>query len=165
MKYLKKVACLGVLLWSVQAAFADNAPKFAYIDTMRIYTDSHAAQQINQRLGEEFAARQHHLAEQESALEELNQQIANEQKSSRREKLQKQQEKLHKQYVAQRQQFENDYSLRRNEEFSTLQRRAYQAITALRKEKGYDWVLDEAVWVDKKYDITDEVINILNQQE
>ena len=34
----------------------------------------------------------------------------------------------------------------------------------IRREKGLDIVLDNAVWVDKKYDITDQVIEILNKQ-
>ena len=164
MKYLKKVACLGVLLWSVQAAFADNAPKFAYIDTMRIYTDSNAAQAINQQLESEFATRRAAIERQEEELRTLNQKIAAESKFSARTKLEKQREKLHKQYMPQLQQFEADYSLRRNEEFSTLQRNAYQAIMQIRREKGLDIVLDNAVWVDKKYDITDQVIEILNKQ-
>ena len=163
MKYLKKIACLGVLLWSVQAAFADNAPKFAYIDTMRIYTDSNSAQQINRQLESEFAERRAALERHENEILSFNQKIAAESKSSTKAKLAKQREKLQKQYIPILQQFEVDYSLRRNEEFSHLQRQAYQAIMQIRREKGLDIVLDNAVWVDKKYDITDQVIEILNK--
>ena len=165
MKSLKKIALLGVLLWSVQGAIADSkSPKFAYIDTMRIYTDSKTAQQINQQLEREFAARKNALSHQETEIIALNQKIAAESKSSTKAKLAKQREKLQKQYIPVLQQFEADYSLRRNEEFSHLQRQAYQAIMQIRREKGLDIVFDNAVWVDKKYDITDQVIEILNKQ-
>ena len=33
----------------------------------------------------------------------------------------------------------------------------------IRRERNLDIVLDNAVWVDKKYDITDQVIEILKQ--
>ena len=165
LKYLKKIALLSVLCCGVSVAMADTLPKMAYIDTVRIYTESQSAQKINQRLEAEFAARLSRLSAQEEELNHLAQQIQNESKSSRLSKLKKQQEKLQKQYITLRQQFDADYSLRRNEEFSSLQQRAYSAIMQIRRNKKLDIILDNAVWVDKKYDITDQVIEILNKGE
>ena len=56
-----------------------------------------------------------------------------------------------------------DYNLRRNEEFAALQQNANRAIVTLAKRDGYDLILQDAIYVNSKFDITDEVLREINK--
>ena len=55
-----------------------------------------------------------------------------------------------------------EYSLRRNEEFASLQRNANDIIKNIAETEKYDFIVQEAVFVNGKYDITDRVIKLLD---
>ncbi len=55
-----------------------------------------------------------------------------------------------------------DYNLRRNEEFAALQQNANRVIVDLAKREGYDFILQDVIYVNGRYDITDSVIKALN---
>ena len=55
-----------------------------------------------------------------------------------------------------------DYNLRRNEEFAALQQNANRIIVDLAKREGYDVILQDVIYVNVRYDITDSVIKALN---
>ncbi len=55
-----------------------------------------------------------------------------------------------------------DYNLRRNEEFAALQQNANRIIVDLAKREGYDVILQDVIYVNARYDITDSVIKALN---
>ena len=59
-------------------------------------------------------------------------------------------------------QFEEDYNLRRNEEFAALQQNANRVIVKIAKQEGYDFILQDVIYVNTQYDITDSVIKEMN---
>ena len=59
-------------------------------------------------------------------------------------------------------QFAEDYNLRRNEEFAALQNNANRVIVQLAKKEGYDVILQDVIYVNSKFDITDSVIKAMN---
>ncbi len=59
-------------------------------------------------------------------------------------------------------QLAEDYNLRRNEEFASLQQNANRVIVDLARKEGYDLILQDAIFVNKQFDITDAVIKALN---
>ena len=59
-------------------------------------------------------------------------------------------------------QLAEDYTLRRNEEFASLQQNANRVIVDLARKEGYDLILQDAIFVNKQFDITDVVIKALN---
>ena len=56
-----------------------------------------------------------------------------------------------------------EYNLRRNEEFAALQDNANTIIKNIAEKEKYDLIVQEAVFVSRKYDITDRVIQLLDQ--
>lgn len=59
-------------------------------------------------------------------------------------------------------QFEEDYNLRRNEEFASLQQNANRVIVKIAKQEGYDVILQNVIYVNTQYDVTDSVIKEMN---
>jgi len=57
--------------------------------------------------------------------------------------------------------FREDLNLRRNEELSQIQERARKAIQDIAKAEKFDLIVEQAVYVDPKSDITDRVMKAL----
>ena len=147
-----------------QAAFADGLQKLGFIDTERVYRESKQAQNIEKTLQKEFAARQSNLQKLHREGESLEKSLAANKLSEteRQEALQKL-DALGRQFRTEQAQLAEDFNLRRNEEFAALQQNANEVIVSLAKREGYDLIIQEAVYVNSKFDITNEVIKSLNK--
>ena len=63
-----------------------------------------------------------------------------------------------------RDEFTEDFNIRRNEELAKMQREIALSIVSLAKEKGYDLILENGViYASDRVDITEEVIARLKQ--
>ena len=60
-----------------------------------------------------------------------------------------------------RREFQEDFNRRRNEEFSTIVDKADAAIQRIADTQGYDIIIQDAVTVSPRVDITDEVLKAL----
>jgi len=56
---------------------------------------------------------------------------------------------------------QEDFNRRRNEEFAIIIERANAAIMSIAEEENYDLILQDAVTVSDRIDITDKVITVL----
>ncbi len=54
-----------------------------------------------------------------------------------------------------------DYNLRRNEEWSAVLERVNKVINGIAEQEKYDLILQDAVYVSKRIDITDKVLKAL----
>jgi outer membrane protein len=61
-----------------------------------------------------------------------------------------------------RREFQEDLNARRNEELQQVFERANKVVKQVADAEKYDLILQEAVYVNPKYDITDKVIKALN---
>ena len=61
-----------------------------------------------------------------------------------------------------RREFQEDLNNRKNEELQQLLDRANRVVIQVAKAERYDVILQEAVYVDRRLDITDKVIAALN---
>jgi len=57
--------------------------------------------------------------------------------------------------------FREDLNLRRNEELGQIQERARKAIQDIAKSEKFDLIIEQAVYVDPRNDITDRVMKAL----
>lgn len=163
-----KLKLFAMLLMSYSlVAFADCKDCFrpAYVNAERIYSETRQSVQINAMLEQEFSSRRENLEKMAQNLISLQQQIEQETSSKKRKKLQTEFEEKRFEYLQTQRRLEESYSLRRNQEFSSLQHKANQAIIEVQKQKGYNIIFDSAILVDKKYDITDEIIQLLDKGE
>lgn len=174
MKKLLMALCVGSSLCGTAAtATAQTAPaapaaatqQIGFVDTARVYRESKDARRINDSLQKEFAARQKSLVDLEQrgyALQEALQK--NSLQGAEREKLQEQMAQLNRQYIGERTRFTEEFNLRRAEEFAALQQKANQVIVGIARAHNFDFLLTDVVYVNQKYDITDEVIQELNKE-
>ena len=58
--------------------------------------------------------------------------------------------------------FQEDLTLRKNEELQTVVDRANRVIKQLAETEKYDFIIQEAVYINPKHDITDKVLSSLN---
>ena len=61
-----------------------------------------------------------------------------------------------------RREFQEDLTSRKNEELQQVLERANRVVKQVAEAEKYDLVLQEAVYVNPKHDITDKVIKSLN---
>ena len=58
--------------------------------------------------------------------------------------------------------FQEDLSVRKNEELARVLEQANRVVQQVAEKEKYDIILQEAVYVNPKHDITDKVIKALN---
>ena len=72
--------------------------------------------------------------------------------------------KINKEYLALKSAVNEEYSLRRNEEFASMQQKANQALIELAKAEKYDVIVKDVVYVRSEFDVTDKLITLMNRQ-
>lgn len=144
-------------------AHADPLQKIGFINTERIYLESKQAQSIQKILEAEFAPRQRELQNLRTQGLALEKQLAgNNLQGEQKDALTRQWRNLIENFRKKQAQFEEDYNLRRNEEFAALQQNANRVIVNLAKKEGFDVILQDVIYVNTKYDVTDSVIKAMN---
>ena len=148
-------AALAATLASLPAAADDY--RIGVIHIERILRDSPPARTALERIEQQFKARDAELAGRETTLrndvaqyEKDKPKLDADGRGARERDL-----------VRQRQQFAEDVRARQFEELDKLKERLDQVLTRLAHDRGYDLILQNALWVAKSVDITDEVIKAL----
>ena len=154
---------LAAMLGLAATTWAQGLQKLGFIDTARVYQESKQAQAIQQTLDKEFAARQKQLQQLQQAGLALKEaleggKVAEAEREAQAQKL----IAMDREYRVKSAQLAEDYNLRRNEEFASLQQNANRVIVDLARKEGYDLILQDAVFVNKQFDVTDAVIKALN---
>lgn len=163
MKRLFLHYCLGLgLVFSSMAIANAQELKIGYVDTTRVLKDAPQAEQARKKLENEFAPRDEKIVAMQKQLKKLddqqNKDIAVMSDSSRR-KLERDLIELKRDIKRAKEEFTEDFNLRRNEELTKLQRLISQMTVAVAKEDGYDVVLSDSVlYTSKRVDITEKVL-------
>jgi outer membrane protein len=84
--------------------------------------------------------------------------LAESQRTSRQKQLVDQD----REFQRKRREFQEDLNSRKNEELQQVLEKANKVIKQVAETEKYDAVLQEAVYINPKYDITDKVIKALN---
>ena len=158
---------------TVQAAGESNSsgssvsltgPKIGVVNTEVILRDSPAAQAAAKKLENEFSKRDKDI---NSAGQRLKSDVERFEKNagtmSDNERIRKQRDLQERERDFQRRQRElrEDFNQRRNEELQKLLRQANTVIKNIAQREKYDLILQEAIYVNPKIDITDQVLKEL----
>jgi outer membrane protein len=81
---------------------------------------------------------------------------------SQRAARQKQVMEQDRDFQRKRREFQEDLNARKNEELQQVFERANRVVRQLAEAEKYDLIIQEAVYVSPKHDITDKVIRSLN---
>lgn len=155
---------IGVLLFSTAAVNAQEL-KIGFVDTARVLKDAPQADLARKKLEHEFAPRDEKIVNMQKQLKNLddrqNKDIAVMSDSVRR-KVERDMIELRRDIKRAKEEFTEDFNLRRNEELTKLQRLISQTTVAVAKEDGYDIVLSDSVlYTSKRVDITEKILERL----
>ncbi|MDE1184067.1 OmpH family outer membrane protein [Paraburkholderia sp.] len=164
-KFSKRLACALVLAATVGAGMAHaQEARIAAVNSDRILRESVTAKAAQTRLEAEFASRSKALADLAQKLktdsENLDKNGATMSASAR---AQAQSELSATDSTFQRKQrtYNEDLNQRRNEELAAVLDRANKVIKQIAEQQHYDLIVQEAVYVSPRIDITDQVLKAL----
>ena len=140
--------------------------KVGYVNTQRIFRDAPAAQKAGKKLESEFSKRDQDLQAMAKQIQSLQ---ANLEKNSvtmaetERRAKEKEFAELSREFQRRQREFREDLNLRQNEENAAVIEKANKAIKQIAETEKYDLILQDAVVVSPKIDITDRVIKALSE--
>ena len=167
MKYLAR--CLPALL-AASAAFT-HAPalsqefKIGFVNTDRIFREANPAKAAQTKLEQEFSKREKELNDLGNSLKNATEKFEREAPTlseNQRGQRQKQLIDLDRDFQRKRREFQEDLNARKNEELQTVLDRANRVVKQVAEQEKYDVILQEAVYINPRHDITDKVIRALN---
>lgn len=163
---MKKVwLALAGLMMVVSGASAIAADlKIGFVNTERILRESAPAVRAQKKLEKEFAARDQELQKMAKQARDLQIYLEKEGVTvSEAEKRNKERElaNLNRDFQRSQREFREDLNLRRNDELAIVQDRARKAILSIAESEKFDLIIEEAVYISPRIDITDKVLRAL----
>ncbi len=149
------------------AACASLAQEFriGFVNTDRIFREANAAKAAQTKLETEFAKREKELIDIGNTLKTASEKFEREAPTlaeSARNTRQKQLVEQDRDFQRKRREFQEDLNARKNEELQAVLERANRLVKQVAEAEKYDVVLQEAVYINPKHDITDKVLKALN---
>lgn len=139
--------------------------RIGFINTDRVFKESNTAKQAQVKLEQEFSKREKDLVDSEktfkSAVEKFEREaptLSESQRLSRQKQLGEQD----RDFQRKRREFQEELNARKNEEFQQVLERANRVIKQVAEAEKLDLVLQEAVYINPKHDITDKVLKAIN---
>lgn len=139
--------------------------KMGFVNTERIFREATTAKQAQAKLEQEFAKREKELVDAGNALKAASEKFEREAPTlseSQRTTRQRQLVEQDRDFQRKRREFQEDLNARKNEEQQQVVERANRAVKQVAESEKFDVILQEAVYVNPKLDITEKVIKALN---
>jgi outer membrane protein len=165
MNYLTRPAILLLGLSLLAGPALAQEFRLGFVSLDRIIKEAVPAKNAQVKLEQEFAKREKELQAQGVALKSLADQLerdASTLSESQRTTRQRQLVEQDREFQRKRREFQEDLNARRNEELQQVFDRANRVVKQVADAEKYDLILQEAVYVNPKHDITDKVIKALN---
>ncbi len=168
---MKKLSHLWVSAFAALTLLVSAAPALAqdcrvgFVSIDRILRDANIAKAGQSKIEQEFSRRDKELADLTNNLRTASEKfekeaptLAESQRASRQRQLMEQDRDLQRK----RREFQEDLNARRNEELQQVIERANRVVRQVAEAEKYDLILQEAVYISPKHDITEKVIRALN---
>ena len=139
--------------------------RVGFVNTDRIFKEATSAKAAQAKLEQEFSKREKELLDQGAAIKTQADKLEREAPTlseTQRSTRQKQLVDLDRDFQRKRREFQEDLNSRKNEELQLVLERANKVVKQVAEAEKYDLVLQEAVYINPKHDITDKVIKALN---
>jgi outer membrane protein len=167
MKTLIRQTGLMLVLGLLALAAPLRAQEFrlGFVSLDRIIKEADPAKKAQVKLEQEFSKREKELQEQGATLKAMADKLEREAPTlsdNQRAARQKQVVEQDRDFQRKRREFQEDLNARRNEELQQVFERANKVVKQVADAEKYDLILQEAVYVNPKHDITDKVIKALN---
>ena len=139
--------------------------RIGFVNTDRIFKEASTAKAAQSKLEQEFSRREREVeglgTQLKSASEKLEKDaptLSDSQRAARQRQL----VELDREFQRRRREFQEDLAQRKNEELQLVLERANRVIKQVAESEKYDLIMQEAVYVNPKLDITDKVLSGLN---
>jgi outer membrane protein len=156
---------LGALVFGAQAQAQAEDFRVGFVNTDRIFREANSAKQAQAKLEQEFARREKELNDLGNSLKAASEKFEREAATlseAQRGQRQKSLIDQDREFQRKRREFQEDLNARKNEELQAVLDRANRVVKQVAEQEKYDLILQEAVYINPKHDITDKVIRALN---
>lgn len=164
MMKFKQLAVSLILASAFAAAPLLADTKIGFVNTERLLREAPLSIAAQKKLEREFSGRDQELQKLAKQARDLQAQLDKDgvtMSDSDRKSKERDLNNLNVELQRKGREFREDLNLRRNEELSQIQERARKAIQDIAKAEKYDLIVEQAVYVDPKSDITDRVMKAL----
>ena len=162
MRTLSVTVALALSTWvSAQA----QEFRIGFISTDRIFREANTAKAAQTKLEQEFSRREKELMDLGNTLKTNSEKLEREAPTlseAQRVARQRQLSEQDRDFQRKRREFQEDLNARKNEEFQLVLERANRVVRQVAEAEKYDLVLQEAVYINPKHDITEKVIKAIN---
>lgn len=162
--YLSRTLFIGALGLTALTAQAEDF-RVGFINTDRIFREANTAKVAQTKLEQEFSKREKDLVELGNALKVNSEKLERDsptlsetQRSARQRQLGDQD----REFQRKRREFQEDLNARKNEELQQVLEKANKVVKQVAETEKYDLILQEAVYINPKHDITEKVIKVIN---
>jgi outer membrane protein len=139
--------------------------RIGFVNTDRIFREANTAKAAQAKLEQEFSKREKDLNDMGNSLKAASERYEREAPTlseSQRGQRQKQLVDMDRDFQRKRREFQEDLNARKNEELQQVLERANRVVKQVAEQEHFDVILQEAVYINPKLDITDKVIRALN---
>lgn len=167
MNYFLRRCVASLMLGGLMVANQAQAQelRIGFISTDRIFKEASTAKAAQTKLEQEFSKREKELVDLGATLKSTADKFEREAPTlaeSQRVQRQKQLIEQDRDFQRKRREFQEDLNARKNEELQQVLERANKVVKQVAESEKYDLILQDAVYVNPKHDITDKVLKILN---
>jgi outer membrane protein len=167
MKTLFTRLSAALLLSAMAFASQVQAQEFrvGFVNTDRIFKEAASAKAAQSKLEQEFSKREKELVDLGASIKTLADKLERDAPTlseAQRNTRQKQLIDQDRDFQRKRREFQEDLNSRKNEELQLVLERANKVVKQVAESEKYDLVLQDAVYINPKHDITDKVIKALN---
>lgn len=165
MKKIYRTLAVSTLLAGMTLSVYAQDFKAGFVNTDRIFREANSAQTAQNKLEQEFSKREKELVSLGNSLKNASETFEREaptMSESQRVSKQRQLVEQDREFQRKRREFQEDLSNRKNEELARVLDLANKVVQQVAESEKYDVILQEAVYVNPKHDITDKVIKALN---
>src|SRR5215207_4728984 len=150
---------LGALAFGTQVQAEDF--RVGFVNTDRIFREANSAKQAQAKLEQEFSRREKELNDLGASLKTASDRFEREAPAlaeAQRGQRQKALVDQDREFQRKRREFQEDLNARKNEELQAVLDRANRVVKQVAEQEKYDLILQEAVYINPRHDITDKVI-------
>lgn len=147
------------------AAIAQESARIGFVNTDRMLREATPAKAAQTKLEQEFSRREKEIDDAGATLKTASERFEREAPTlseSQRQNRQRQLMDQDREFQRKRREFQEDLNSRKQEELQQILDRANRVVKQVAEAEKYDVILQEAVYVNPRLDITDKVIKALN---
>jgi outer membrane protein len=164
---IKHITVVGLVALMIAGGPALANTKIGFVNTERLLREAPLSVAAQKKLEREFANREQELQKLAKQARELQAQLDRDgvtMSETERKNKERDLTNLNRDLQRQSREFREDLNLRRNEELGQIQERARKVIQDIAKAEKFDLIVEQAVYVDPKSDITDKVMKALGNR-